>query len=166
MTDTKHRQRLWREASTRANRKRGVRSFKKNKDCAQYFGIHIAERVLSHVFKDVKRMPITNHGYDVICNKDKLIDIKSACLSRTQCPRWQFNIRCNTTADYFLCLAFDNREDLNPLHAWLILGSVINHLKGLSICPSTLHKWDAYALDISKVSECCNTLRTAEAVSA
>ena len=29
-----------------------------------------------------------------------------------------------------------------------------------------INKWDAYALDISKVSECCDTMRTAKAVSA
>ena len=72
---------------------------------------------------------------------------------------WAFNIGRNTTADYFLCLAFDNREDLNPLHAWLIPGSKINHLTGTSISPSTLHKWDAYALDTSKIGDCCDAMR-------
>ena len=153
--------RLWREASTRANRKRGVRSFTENKECAQYLGVHIAERVLSHVFKDVRVMPNCNQGYDFICNKGMKIDVKSSCQTggiRWECG-WSFNIRHNTIADHFLCLAFDNREDLNPMHAWLLPGGKFNHLMRTSISPSTIHKWDAYMLDISRVSECCNIIR-------
>ena len=53
----------------------------------------------------------------------------------------------------------DNREDLNPLHTWLISGDAINHLMTASISPSTIHKWDKYRLDTSKVSACCDELR-------
>ena len=35
-----------------------------NKTCALFLGVHVAERVLSHVFKQVKRMPNGNVGYD------------------------------------------------------------------------------------------------------
>lgn len=157
--------RIWRKANpekakvirTRRNRKRGMRPFSENKKCTLFLGIHVAERVLSLVFKDVKRMPMHNPGYDVICNKDKMIDIKSSCLQKTGI--WQFHIRRNTVADYFLCLAFDNREDLNPLYAWLIPGSKLNHLRSLTIRPSTTHKWDAYRIDLSKISDCCDALR-------
>ena len=155
----------WREANpekakeiwTRSHRKQGQRPFYDNKECAQYLGVHVAERVLSLVFKDVKRMPMNNKGYDVICNHNKRIDIKSACLRKD--GQWTFNIKRNTTADHFLCLAFDNREDLNPLHAWLIPGSKINHLKNASICQSTIRKWDEYSIDISKISDCCDVIR-------
>jgi len=144
---------------TRASRKQGKRPYNENKECTIYLGVHIAERVLSYVFKDVKRMPMHNSGYDFVCNHGKKIDVKSACLTRTKRPQWAFTIKHNTTADFFLCLAFDNREDLNPLHAWLLPGNVVNHLKNASISPSTIHKWDEHRLDISKISECCVTMR-------
>ena len=146
-----------RASLTKACRKQGVLPFDENKECTMYLGVHIAERVLSKVFKDVKRMPMGNPGYDIICNHKKKIDIKSACLVKD--GKWRFNIKRNTTADYFLCLAFDNREDLNPLHAWLIPGSEVNHQSGVSISPNTISKWDAYALDISKISDCCDAMR-------
>ena len=157
---------LWRDTnpdknnaiSERARRKQGKRPFNENTACAAYLGVHVAERMLSHVFKNVKRMPYGTPGYDVICNRNKLIDIKSACLGITQ-QRWAFNIKHNTIADFFLCLAFDNREDLKPLYAWLIPGSKLNHLAITSISPSTIHKWDGYRLDLTKISTCCDTLR-------
>lgn len=160
------RDRVWRKTNpekqkvldTKAQRKKGHRPFDQNKDCSSYLGVHIAERVLSHVFKNVKRMPTNNPGYDVICNMDKRIDIKSACLTN-EYPRWLFTIKRNTIADFFLCLAFDNREDLTPLHVWLIPGSKLNHLIGTSISPPTIHKWDKYKLDITKISKCCDTIR-------
>ena len=130
-----------------------------NKDCALYLGVYVAERVLSHVFKNVQRMPYGNPGFDFICGQGYKIDVKSACLHKN--GRWAFTINHNTTAEYFLCLAFDNREDLNPLYVWLIPGEKLNHLAGASIRPSTIHKWDDYKLDISKVVSCCNTLKGA-----
>jgi len=162
----------WREANpdkakvmgTRSDRKQGKHPYDENKKCSLYLGVHIAEQALSLAFKDVKRMPMGNPGYDVVCNHGKLIDIKSSCISfqivdGTQCSCWHFNINHNTIADYFLCIAFDDRETLTPLHVWLIPGSKLNHLTGTSISPSTIHKWDEYRLDISKIDECCNTMR-------
>lgn len=167
-----HKTKRWRKAnqdkaiaqSERGNRRQGRHPFDKNKDCPSFLGVHIAEHVLSHAFKNVKRMPINHPGYDVVCNKDKRIDIKSSCtLSRLvdgiQYSRWLFTINYNTTADYFLCLAFDNRDDLTPLHAWLLPGRKFNYLKTTSISPSTIHKWDTYRLDISKISDCCDAMR-------
>lgn len=157
--------RQWRKANpekakanwTRRDRKRGERPFNENKDCGLFLGVHVAERVLAHVFKDVKRMPMGNPGYDFICNKGKKIDVKSSCIGKN--GAWLYNINSNTTADYFLCLAFDNREDLTTLHAWLIPGSKVSHLKNIGVGPSTIHKWDAYRLDTSKISACCNAMK-------
>ena len=148
----------------RAARRKGVRPHDENKECSQYLGVHLVEQVLSLVFKDVVRMPFNNPGFDVICNKDKRIDFKSACITErikngATYRSWEFAIRRNTIADYFLCLAFDNREDLNPLHAWLIPGSKLSYLMAATISPSTIHKWDEYRLDISKILDCCNTMR-------
>ena len=135
----------------------GHRPFGETPNCSHFLGIHVAERVLSHVFKDVMRMPHNNPGYDFVCNKGKKIDVKSACMRGA--GGWAFDIRRNTTADYFLCLAFDNREDLTPLHVWLIPGSKFNRFKNASISISTINKWDEYQLDLSRISECCDTLR-------
>ena len=164
------RNKQWRKANpnrakvlwTRQKRKQGMCPFNENRECPSFLGVHVAEEVLSIAFKDVRRMPMNNPGYDFICNKGKKIDVKSSCMnkhSRGKGRGWGFNIDHNTIADFFLCLAFDNRGDLNPLHAWLIPGSKLNHLKSTSISPSTIHKWDAYKLDISKVVMCCDTLR-------
>ena len=108
-------------------------------------------------------MPYGNPGYDFICNHGKKIDVKSSCALKdtrwNSATSWAFHINHNTTADYFLCLAFDNREDLNPLHAWLLPGSKFNNFSKVQISLSTIHKWDAYALDISKISDCCDAMR-------
>jgi len=143
---------------TKYSRKKGHQPLNENKRCGLYLGVHIAEQILSQAFKNVKRMPMHNPGYDVICNHKKKIDIKSSC-QRKRDDSWSFGINHNTIADYFLCLAFDNRERLNPLHAWLIPGSKVNHLVCLSIHQSTINKWDAYKLDISKISACCDAMR-------
>jgi len=138
--------RVWRNANPemvnaqqiRKRRKQGMRPFGENKECPMFLGVHVAERVLSHAFKDVNVMPLNNQGYDFICNKGMKIDVKSSCLHRNRNTQyWNFHIRHNTTADFFLCLAFDNREDLNPLHAWLIPGSKLNNLSIASIRQST-----------------------------
>jgi hypothetical protein len=107
-----------------------------NKQNPAYLGIHITERVLSKVFKNVKIMPMQNPGYDFVCYHDKKIDVKSACLSEEKTNReevWHFRIKKNKIADYFLCLGFDNRQKLNPIHLWLIPGNLINKHSSLRI---------------------------------
>ncbi len=139
----------------------GVKPMSENKECAYYLGVHVAERILSHVFNDVTRMPLKNPSFDFICNKGKKIDVKSACLQNMKrCnPRWYFNIKQNTIADYFLCLAFDNRLDLNPLYMWLLPGPEFNTILNASIGITTINKWDKYALDINNVKICCDVVR-------
>lgn len=163
--------REWRKANperakaidTRKSRKEGHKPFNENRECTSFLGVHIAERVLSKVFKDVEVMPMCNPGYDFVCSRDKRIDVKSSCTCKDHPPHdlpyWQFHIGHNTTADFFLCLAFDNRENLNPLHAWLLPGSKFSHLANTTIRPSTLHKWAEYRLDLSKIDACCDILR-------
>ena len=128
-----------------------------NRACSSFLGVYVAEQVLSHVFKNVERMPYINSGFDFICGQGYKIDVKSSCSRKN--GGWAFHIKRNTIADYFLCLAFDNRQDLNPLYIWLIPGDNLNHLTGASIQPSTIHKWDEYRLDISKVITCCNVMK-------
>ena len=136
-----------REKINAANRERwyinGGKPMCINKSCPVFLGVHIAEQILSNVFKDVETMPYGNAGFDFICNKGKKIDVKSACVSKHGFHKgsWSFGIRKNQTADFFLCLVFDNREDLTPLHMWLIPGENINHLITAGISISTISKW-------------------------
>ncbi|MCK5027433.1 MAG: hypothetical protein KAS07_03365 [Candidatus Pacebacteria bacterium] len=125
--------------------------------------MHVAERVLSKVFKDVQEMPYGYKGYDFICNKGKKIDVKSSCIyidkRGNRSGTWSFCIKKNKIADYFLCIAFDNREDLNPLHIWLIPGHIVNHLKSAAIAESVISKWGEHRLDIDKVTACCGIMK-------
>ena len=141
--------------------KYGAKSFSENKECSQYLGVHIAERILHHVFKNVTRMPLHNHGYDFVCNKGFKVDVKSAVMmNRTKRGKqWQFDINRNQIADYFLCLAFDNRDDLNPIYLWLIPGKEINHLSTASIGERTVSKWLQWQRPIEGVLSCCRTMR-------
>lgn len=147
-----------RAQKTRANRKHGMKPMEENRECASFLGVHVAEQVLSNVFKNVERMPYNTPGYDFICGKGYKIDVKSSTIHKKG-KYWQFHIRQNMCADYFLCIAFDNRENLNPLHLWLLPGNIVNQFRGISIHPSTINKWDEYRLDINRVIKCCNTIK-------
>ena len=130
-----------------------------NKECSLFLGDTVAETVLSKVFKNVVRTPNMYRGFDFWCNNQKKIDVKSSCTRSGKTSTWAFVIRKNKIADYFLCIAFDNRQDLNPLQLWLIPGNVINHLTAVTFSESTLHKWQEYELPIGKTIACCDTLR-------
>lgn len=143
----------------RSNRK----SMLENKNCSSYLGVTIAECILSYIYSDVQRMSYGNPGYDFICGKGYKIDVKSRCMSIrkkiSHSKSWNFHIRKNKIADYFICLAFDNREDLNPQYVWLIPASRVNHLMGFGISESRLDKWIEYEQPINKILSCCNTMR-------
>ena len=132
-----------------------------NKKSATYFGVTVAEKVLSNVFKNVERMPANNSGYDFICGKGYKVDSKASCkrIYNKRSNNWSFHIDKNKTANYFALLAFDNRDDINPLYFWLIPGNVINDKVSIGISESTINKWDEYRRDISKIISCCNTLK-------
>lgn len=133
-----------------------------NRDCSSFLGCHIAERVLSQMFNNsVEVMPYGHKGYDFICGRDYKIDCKSSCLRTDKKQEyWAFDIKRNDEADFFLCLAFDNRDDLKPIHCWLIPGGDINNLSGISIRESTLDKWLKYEQPLNKILSCCNEIRT------
>ena len=73
--------------------------------------------------------------------------------------RWMFHVKKNTVADFFLCIAFDNRESLTPLHLWLIPSNEVKDREMIGIGPNTLHKWDKYKQDISKTLQCCDEMK-------
>ena len=132
----------------------GILPMSDNKQCSAYLGIAVAEKILSEIFNDVITMPMHNPGFDFICNKGKKIDVKSSCVNNKGC--WYFTINKNVTAEYFLCIAFDNRTDLTPIHLWLIPGIDVNQKFGFDVSINTLYKWEKYELDINKVVNYCD----------
>lgn len=159
---------MWRKKNPTKNknivmkykRKQGILPMSENHACSMFLGVHIAERVLSRVFKDVIKQPTNNPGYDFLCNKGKKIDVKSSCLyqSKNASPRWQFHIDKNKIADYFLCLAFDNRNDLNPLYMWLFPADEVNLKNAIGVSMYMTDKWNQYSLPINKVVVCCDVM--------
>lgn len=142
--------------------RRGCQSMYKNKSSTQWLGIVIGERLVKHLFNDVVIMPYKFPDYDIICNKGKKINVKVACITlNRKLPHWQFNIDYNTIADYFILVAFDNRENLNPLYLWMIPGYVLNEKSGTQISPSTIHKWDEWKRDINDAKLCCTEMKYA-----
>ena len=135
----------------------------KSPHSASYLGVYIAERVLSIVYPNVKRMPYGNPGYDFVCGKGFKIDVKSSCLvhSPNRREKWEFAINHNKTPDYFLCLGFDNRSDLDPMHIWLIPGRVVNMRTGINISnlPKSLSKYAQFEKSIDKLNSCCEELK-------
>ena len=140
--------------------KAGHLSMYENKLCSSYLGIVIAERLCRHLFKDVEVMPHGNTGFDIICNKGKKIDVKSATITfNGKYPRWQFAIRRNTITDYFILVAFDNVENLNPLYLWMIPGHILNKQSTAQIYPSTVHKWNEWERNIKDAQLCCAEMK-------
>ena len=94
-----------------------------NKKCSSYLGMFIAERLLPDIFDSPIMMPHGNKGYDAICKNGYMIDVKSSVLHKNNL--WKFDIRKNKIADAFLCIAFDNRINLQVQHIWLMPGNEI-----------------------------------------
>ena len=120
-----------------------------DKTCSCYLGCYIAEPALISLFKNVQRMPTGFRGYDFKCSNGYLIDSKASCkrIRKNKSNGWGFNIRKNKIADYFLCIAFDNRKNIKAKYIWLIPGDVINDKTYLTISESKINKWDEYKLD-------------------
>ena len=132
-----------------------------NKECSSYLGVYVAEEVLSRMFKNVVRMPYGHSGYDFICNKGMKIDSKASVMhhEHNSLGRWGFETKHNTLADYFIFIAFDDRDQLMPLHIWMIPSENFKNIEKASISISTLDKWDEYRLPIDDVVKCCDTMR-------
>ena len=142
--------------------RRGQMPMYENKLCSSYLGVFIAERLCRHLFKDVEVMPYGNTGYDIMCNKGKKIDVKSSCTRFLNDNRsyWIFEVDHNTTADFFICVAFDNRSDLNLLHMWMIPAKEVSNKGRISVQSSYVHKWDKWKRDINDAQICCAEMKT------
>lgn len=129
-----------------------------NKNCATYLGCYIAEQLLIKIFKNVKVMPHNNHGFDFYCGKGLRIDSKSSATGYK--GGWSFITKKNIIADYFLCLAFESRNDLtNPSHLWLIPGEDVNHKGSICISKANIQKWSKYEQPLDRVQACCDEMR-------
>lgn len=97
-----------------------------NEDCPSYLGVHIgenyAEKILIVHFGGIeKRMPYNHPYYEFMVKGEYSIQVKTRTLIYHEgWEGWYFMIGHNNIADYFLLLAFDNRENKNLLHIWLI----------------------------------------------
>lgn len=126
---------------------------------------YIAELLLQDFFDGLEAMQNCNPGYDYVCSKGFKIDVKSACLrypDGIKSGRWEFCIKKNRIADYFLCLAFDNISSLNPLHVWLFPGDVLNGkaVFRISNINNSLKKWSAFEKSLDSVKIRCIDLKT------
>lgn len=101
-------------------------------------------------------MRMGNPGYDFVCSRGYKIDVKSSTLHD---ERWQFDIKQNKIADFFLCMAFDTREDLKPMHLWLIPGNTVNSQKYITTGKNSVKKWSQWERPLDDVSACCNKLK-------
>jgi len=129
-----------------------------NKECSAYLGVYVNEGLLKLYFDDVEVMPYGNPDYDFICNNGKKIDGKSSATGDK--GYWQFSIKHNITADYFFCVAYDNRKDLNIIHIWLLPGDKFNHLVNIGISKSTIDKWAEYEQPLDKIIACCDLMKS------
>lgn len=136
------------------------RPLRESTDLPAYLG-DVAERALMKFFNRIERMPYGNPGFDFICGRGFKIDVKSSCRYHRSnwSDSWAFGINYNKDADYFLCLAFDERETLNPEHVWLIPGVDVNYRKGIGISESRLSRWAKYERPLEKVLSGCNTIQ-------
>lgn len=157
-------------------------TYNENKNCSLYLGVHVAERVLSYIFKNVQKMPMKNQGYDFVCGKGFKIDVKSGVLQykKDGSVIWYFHTKKNIIADYFLFIAFDNRTDLNPCHIWLIEGNEPVYVPPskrlrrpcdvtaivIYNTPKSLNAYKSYELTnkLNEVISCCNIFKKSSSI--
>jgi hypothetical protein len=109
-------------------------------------------------------MPIGNRGFDFLCGKGFKIDVKSSCrrVRDGRTDSWVFHAGKNKIADYFLCLAFNNRSQLTPEHVWMIPAKMANNQHNFSIfeTPDGLERYAPFEKTLDRVTNCCTEMRT------
>lgn len=132
---------------------KGMEPMTTAKDSSLFLGVHVTEAAIREAYPDIKQMRHGNPKFDLIDIDGSKIDVKSATTYRFKnkdAIRWEFRIRKNDVPDFFICVAFDNRDDLNVIQAWKFPGSVVNHLETLSISPGSFKKWEQYEIDLGE----------------
>ena len=135
--------------------------YNENKLCGLYLGVYIAEQILSNYFNSMEKAPMHTKGYDFICGNGFKIDVKSSSrrLSTIGKKVWQFDLRCNHVADYFLLIAFSEREHPMPLHVWLVPSDLYRDQQKIGISDNikSLNRWKQYERPIAGIIEKCNS---------
>lgn len=130
----------------------------KDRDPALWLGVYVAEPLLTAYFGNANKMPITNPGFDYVCSRGYKIDVKSSIISRLdkhgKGGRWKFQ-GINDIADYFFCIGFDNRDDLNVIKVWLFPKSVVSGIRTITISLSKLKKFEQYELNSESARILC-----------
>lgn len=106
----------------------GIQSpMEENTYCAHYLGTIVAERqygriILPEMFGGIEQeMPYGNPSYDFLVKGNIKIDVKSCCLREMKgWIGWEPHVRFNNVTDYFVILAFDDRDNLNLIFVWSI----------------------------------------------
>jgi len=140
-----------------------------SKNSPVYLGVYIAENILPDIFDNPKMMPYGNKGYDSICKNGYKIDVKSSIYQECN-NRWKFAINHNKITDYFLLIAFNNRQHLDVLHIWLIKNdelinnkNILNEYDSLIITNNNkrLKEFTKYELldKIDKVKNICDMFK-------
>lgn len=142
-----------------------------NDDCSLWFGEFISQNYVMKTFEDSIKIPSNNPGFDWICKKGQKIDHKGACLKYYpwQSPHWSFHIRHNKISDYFILSAWDDKDNLNPLHVWMFHKN--DKVRGRKFCEfeefvvtntpeklKELEKWEVTDR-LGKLKEFCNGSR-------
>lgn len=140
-----------------------------NTDCPSYFGIYIAEKYIIQTFEEPIPMPPNNPGFDWLCKNGLKIQSKARCIGYRSCcdsSIFEFLIKRNSIADWFILSAWDNRDSLVPLHIWafhkndIVRGRKFCEFVSLSITnkPEYLKEFEKYEVTdkLEKLKEICD----------
>jgi len=121
-----------------------------NKSCSSYLGVYIANKIMKDLYPESEKMPYGNPGYDhVLKNGDKIRVCTSTFHKTKRRNFWGFHTKQKTTADYFIFMAFKDRNSDDPLHIWKIPNfGTIQDQQLVSIAESTLSKWSSFEITI------------------
>lgn len=119
-----------------------------NKACSSHLGFYLANNIMRELYPDAEEMPYGNSGfthilhgkyYQVVTSTPKQVGNKS--------PWFGFHTRQNTICDYFIFLAFRDRESTIPTQIWKVPNfGDIQDKKLTSISLSRLSKWDCFLI--------------------
>jgi hypothetical protein len=107
------------------------------------------------------QMSFGNQGYDFTSASGDRLDAKSSVLHKKHGNgMWTFYINRNTSADFFVLTAFDNRVSLNILHMWLIPGDLLNDRRLVGISASTIERWSQWELPTDAAQRVIDDMRS------
>lgn len=164
-----------------------------NESCPSYFGVSFGEelfrRFLLTIFEHVKKTGYIDKGIDFICkspkyefvdkhlqfklerDKEYSMQLKVRRLQSVSMgnDNFHFPINYNHIPDYFILVGFNNREDLNPAHIWLIYKDDIirgrkfwrrNSFSVVNV-PQHIIEFEKYELkdELEIINKLCNQLK-------